>query len=70
MATIVHPAPTDTPEVRRYNRIKRWLGISDAVIGFAVLVILLVTGLDRRAARLGLHAARASIIFSPCFCMC
>ena len=44
MATIVHPTPTDTPEVRRYNRIKRWLGISDAVIGFAVLVILLVTG--------------------------
>jgi STE24 endopeptidase len=44
MATVVHPAPTDTPEVRRYNRIKRWLGISDAVIGFAVLVIVLLTG--------------------------
>lgn len=44
MATVVHPTPTDTPEVRRYNRIKRWLGISDAIIGFAVLVILLVTG--------------------------
>ncbi len=44
MATLVHPAPTDTPEVRRYNRIRRWLGISDAVIGFAVLVIILVTG--------------------------
>ena len=44
MATLVHPTPTDTPEVRRYNRIKRWLGMADAVIGFAVLVILLVTG--------------------------
>lgn len=44
MATVVHPTPTDTPEVRRYNRIKRWLGISDAVIGFAVLVIVLITG--------------------------
>jgi STE24 endopeptidase len=44
MATLVHPTLTDTPEVRRYNRIKRWLGISDAVIGFAVLVIVLVTG--------------------------
>ena len=46
MATIVQSAPpaTDTPEVRRYNRIRRWLGISDAVIGFAVLVVLLVTG--------------------------
>src|SRR3974377_680448 len=44
MATAVQTAPADTPEVRRYNRIKRWLGISDAVIGFAVLVIVLVTG--------------------------
>jgi STE24 endopeptidase len=44
MATIVQPVPTDTPEARRYNRIRRWLGISDAVIGFAVLVIVLVTG--------------------------
>jgi STE24 endopeptidase len=44
MATVVHPTPTDTPEVRRYNRIKRWLGISDAVIGFAVLVVVLITG--------------------------
>jgi len=44
MATVVHPTPTDTPEVRRYNKIKRWLGISDAVIGFAVLVVILVTG--------------------------
>jgi STE24 endopeptidase len=44
MATVVHPTPADTPEVRRYNRIKRWLGISDAIIGFAVLVLLLVTG--------------------------
>jgi STE24 endopeptidase len=33
----------DTPEVRRYNRIRRWLGIADFVLGFAFLVILLVT---------------------------
>lgn len=38
------PPQTDTSEVRRYNRIKRWLGISDAVIGFAVLVALLLAG--------------------------
>jgi STE24 endopeptidase len=44
MATLTPPVATDTPEVRRYNRIKRWLGISDAVIGFAVLVVILVTG--------------------------
>ena len=38
------PANTDTQEVRRYNRIRRWIGIADAVIGFALLVVLLVTG--------------------------
>jgi STE24 endopeptidase len=45
MASLTQPAPpTDSPAVRRYNRIKRWLGISDAIIGFAVLVVLLFTG--------------------------
>ena len=34
----------DTPEARRYNRIKRWLGMTDAVVGFLLLVVLLVTG--------------------------
>lgn len=33
----------DTPEARRYNRIRRWLGIADFVVGFAFLIILLVT---------------------------
>jgi STE24 endopeptidase len=33
----------DSPEVRRYNRIRRWLGIADFVVGFGFLVILLVT---------------------------
>jgi STE24 endopeptidase len=36
--------PADSPEARRYNRIRRWLGISDFVVGFAFLVVLLVTG--------------------------
>jgi STE24 endopeptidase len=34
----------DSPETRRYNRIRRWLGISDFVVGFAFLIVLLVTG--------------------------
>jgi len=33
----------DTPEARRYNRIRRWLGIADAVLGFLLLVLLLAT---------------------------
>ena len=34
----------DSPEARRYNRIRRWLGIADFVIGAAFMVVLLVTG--------------------------
>lgn len=35
---------TDTPEAQRYNRIRRWLGIADFLVGFAFLVVLLLTG--------------------------
>jgi STE24 endopeptidase len=38
------PAQADSPEARRYNRIRRWLGIADFVVGFVFLVVLLVTG--------------------------
>jgi STE24 endopeptidase len=34
----------DTPEARRYNRVRRWLEVSDLVLGLAFLVVLLVTG--------------------------
>src|SRR5271169_6769940 len=34
----------DSPEARRYNRIRRWLGIADFALGFVFLVVLLVTG--------------------------
>jgi len=44
-STIAVPdTAADTPEVRRYNRIKRWLGVSDFVLGLALLVVLLATG--------------------------
>ena len=50
--TLMDTTPTlpmaDTPDARRYNRIKRWLGMADAVIGFALLVVLLVTGWTAR----------------------
>ena len=36
-------AQSDSPEASRYNRIRRWLGISDFVIGFIFLVVLLAT---------------------------
>ena len=36
--------PADTPEARRYNRIRRWLGIADFVLGLVLLIALLLTG--------------------------
>src|SRR5271167_1005610 len=44
VTTEVTPILADSPESRRYNRIKRWLGIADFAIGFALLVVLLATG--------------------------
>src|SRR5712692_5702180 len=38
----------DTPEARRYNRIKRWLGFADLALGFVFLLVLLVTGWSGR----------------------
>jgi STE24 endopeptidase len=34
----------DTPEARRYNRTRRWLGIADFIAGFLFLIVLLLTG--------------------------
>jgi STE24 endopeptidase len=36
-------AQSDSPEVRRYNRIRRWLGIADFAVGFVFLIVLLLT---------------------------
>jgi STE24 endopeptidase len=44
MVATLNPQPVDSPEVRRYNRIQRWLSLADTVIGFLLLVVLLVTG--------------------------
>src|SRR5437867_4184837 len=46
MTSVATPStiPTDSPEARRYNRIKRWLGIADFVHGLILLLALLVTG--------------------------
>lgn len=45
MSTLDHPSVTrDTPEARRYNRIRRWLSAADFILGLALLLVLLVTG--------------------------
>ena len=42
--TSTTPILADSPESRRYNRIKRWLGVGDFAIGFGLLVVLLAAG--------------------------
>jgi STE24 endopeptidase len=43
--TIEQPVDSaDSAESRRYNRIKRWLGVVDFAVGFGLLVVLLATG--------------------------
>ncbi len=42
-ATIV-PPPTDSPEARRYNRVRRWIGVIDFVLSLVLMVALLATG--------------------------
>jgi STE24 endopeptidase len=43
-ATITTTIPVDSPQTRRYNRIRRWLGIADFMLGAVLLVVLLATG--------------------------
>jgi len=36
--------PADSADARNYNRVRRWLGIADFVLGLGLLVVLLATG--------------------------
>ena len=51
------PVPTDSPQARRYNRVKRWLGVSDFILGLVLLVALLVTGWSNSLRDLAYRAA-------------
>src|SRR5579862_9644363 len=45
MATLeTTPVLADSADSRRYNRIKRWLGIADFAVGFGLLILLLASG--------------------------
>jgi STE24 endopeptidase len=59
------PGHADSPEARRYNRIRRWLGIADFAVGFVFLVVLLVTSwsdsLRDLAYRLGFQSYSLSL---------
>ncbi|MGB8014200.1 MAG: M48 family metallopeptidase [Terriglobales bacterium] len=41
------PVLADSPESRRYNRIKRWLGVADFAVGLGLLVVLVAAGWTR-----------------------
>ena len=49
--------PTDSPEARRYNRIRRWLGISDFTLGLILLIVLLATGWNGTLRDFAMHGA-------------
>ena len=50
----------DSPEARRYNRIRRWLGVADFVVGLVFLVALLVTGWTGTLRDLAWHGSKAN----------
>jgi len=43
-AVAIVPPPSDSPEARRYNRIRRWMGVADFILSLVLMVALLVTG--------------------------
>ena len=59
-ATATTITPTDSPEARRYNRIKRWLGIADFVLGLVLLVVLLASGWTGTLRDLAYHGVSQS----------
>src|SRR6266853_2656436 len=62
--TEIAPVLADSPESRRYNRIKRWLSIGDFVIGLGLLVVLLATGWTGTLRDLAEHGASQNYPFA------
>ena len=66
-ATATIAISTDTLEARRYNRIKRWLGIADLGLGIVVLVVLLATGWTGALRDLAYRAAFQNYMLAVAF---
>jgi len=60
-------APNDTPEARRYNRLRRWLSVSDFVLGLIMLIVLLATGWSGSLRDLAYRAADPSYALAVFF---
>src|ERR1700746_2044823 len=54
----------DTPEARRYNQIKRWLGMVALVLCIGFLVVLLVTGWTGRLSAISRHSAKENYLLA------
>ncbi len=58
------PVQADSPEARRYNRIRRGLGIGDFALGLALLIVLLATGWTNLLRDFAYRAAFGSYAFA------
>jgi STE24 endopeptidase len=56
--------PADSPDARRYNRIRRWLGIADFVLALVLLTVLLATGWTGTLRDLAYRAAFQNYTFA------
>jgi STE24 endopeptidase len=63
-ADIAVAAPADSPESRKYNRIRRWLVIADFGLGLIVLVVLLATGWNTYLRDLAYRAALQNYVLA------
>ena len=57
-------ASNDTPEARRYNRLRRWLSVSDFVLGLVMLTVLLASGCTGSLRDLAYRAADQSYVLA------
>ena len=56
--------PADSAESRRYNRIKRWMGVGDFALGLGLLIVLLATGWTGTLRDLALRGASQNYTFA------
>ena len=63
----ITPVLADSPESRRYNRTKRWLGIADFAVGFGLLILLVATGWSATLRDLAERGASQNYTFAVFF---
>ena len=64
MAATTTVASPDSQEIRKYNHIRRWLGVCEFLLALAVLVVLLMTGWTGWLRDLALQGAFQSYAFA------